>query len=48
MSAKVNCKKGYNTKEGYVEFKKSGTIELCPVSNSVYCERCEAKPFKLE
>lgn len=45
MAAKVLCKKGYNTKEGHVEFKKDGTYEKCPVSNAYFCEECNAKDF---
>jgi hypothetical protein len=48
MGAKVNCKKGYNTREGFVEFKKLGEGELCPVSNAASCEGCQAKPFESE
>lgn len=40
MGAKVNCKKGYNTPQGYVEFKSN---DRCPVSDSPLCERCNAK-----
>lgn len=45
MGAKVNCKKGYNTKECYVEFKKHGDAERCPVSDAYNCEECKAKSF---
>lgn len=46
MAAKVLCKKGYNiSKEGYVEFKKMGEIETCPVSNTSCCEECNAEKF---
>ena len=48
MAAKVLCKKGYNSGAGYVEFKKSGEIESCPVSNAVCCEKCDAKRFEME
>lgn len=48
MSAKVNCKKGYNTKEGYVEFKRCSTTETCPVSDVISCEECKANRFQLE
>lgn len=48
MAAKVFCKKGYNIKEGYVEFKKNADIELCPVSNAHYCEQCGAKKLGSE
>ena len=42
MAAKVRCKKGYDSAEGYVEFKKSGDNEICPVSNASCCESCNA------
>ncbi len=45
MGAKVNCKKGYNTKDGYVEFKKVVEGEFCPASNADHCEQCKAKKF---
>lgn len=45
MGAKTACKKGYNTKENYVEFKENG---LCPVSGVGACEVCNAKVFKYE
>ena len=49
MAAKVCCKKGYNIKEGYVEFKKgSGDVEACPVSGAWTCEACKAKKFEME
>ena len=44
MAAKVKCKKKY----GAVEFKKVGEHELCPVSDAVCCEKCEAKVFQFE
>ena len=43
MAAKTSCKKGYNTKDGYVEFKKAGNVELCPVSDARCCEECTIK-----
>ncbi len=43
MAAKVSCKKGYNTKDNYVEFKKTETTERCPVSDEICCESCDAK-----
>ena len=50
MAAKVQCKKGYDTtgKDGYVEFKKNGENELCPVSNSSCCEDCKAAKIARE
>lgn len=45
MGAKVNCKKGYNASNGYVEFKKTGDTERCPVSDAVCCESCGAKSW---
>ncbi|MBU4312518.1 MAG: hypothetical protein KJ706_07350 [Candidatus Omnitrophica bacterium] len=45
MAAKVLCKKDYNGKDGYVEFKKDGNYERCPVSNAYFCEECNAKRF---
>ncbi|MBU1044506.1 MAG: hypothetical protein KJ915_08960 [Candidatus Omnitrophica bacterium] len=48
MAAKVSCKKGYNTNQGYVEFKSNGTPEVCPVSNATNCEGCNAKVFEME
>jgi hypothetical protein len=48
MAAKVLCKKGYNTKENYVEFKKIDDREYCPVSDAACCEECKAKSFQME
>ena len=51
MSAKVNCKKGYNVGNvggGYVEFKKNRELESCPVSDAQNCEECKAKRFTTE
>ena len=48
MGAKVNCKKGYNTREGFVEFKKTEDGEFCPVSDLPFCEMCQVKPFESE
>jgi len=49
MGAKVHCKKGYNAKDGCVEFKKSGqNEEACPVSDVACCEKCNAKVFAWE
>ena len=48
MGAKVKCRKGYNTKDGYVEFKTFGDNEVCPVSNAEFCERCDAEVFESE
>lgn len=48
MAAKVHCKKGYDTKDGYVEFKIIAGQEMCPVSGVSYCEICKAKPFEWE
>lgn len=48
MAARVNCKKGYNTPDGWVEFKKTGDREHCPISGAEICARCDVRPFVLE
>ena len=43
--ARVNCKKGYNLKEGYVEFKNTKNGEVCPISGEGICKWCDIKSF---
>ncbi|MFH1458873.1 MAG: hypothetical protein ABIG64_00665 [Candidatus Omnitrophota bacterium] len=45
MAAKLNCKKGYNCKDGYLEFKNCNGIERCPVCDVSSCNQCTAEEF---
>ena len=48
MGAKVFCKKGYNTKDAFVEFKQEKDLERCPVSDARYCAECKIKKLEDE